>query len=443
MRILLALLALLVMGPAAAVAQHIRVSERVFLIPDRPGSTTRFEMIVNAGSSDEAEGKVIGVAHYLEHLVLVGRNAGHTDAAVRMFADGSSNGWTNDRATVFLHTLPARPEGPAADLERLFTFYAARLRDFSITEADATRERNVVLQEHDLRIQSNPTSLFYREFNRQLIPDHPSGTWTIGARETIRAMTLEDARAFHQTWYAPNNVWFVVRGDITPEVLKAMADKALADVPARPLPARVRDRQPTVEGLPPDFRMRSPDVSRPLVAVSQMVRIEEKDRIRAQGVASLLGAFANSRFSRSAFDQLVEVQRVASDDFSIWVRRIAPSTYAISLAATVGVDKTPDDLKAAMIAYINLFAVTGLPDEAHLARLKQRMLDQIRRADQPAQIHGRLVSWLADDRPPERFDQWPRTITGITLADLTALATAIGGGGRQMTAILEPGEAAP
>src|SRR5262245_21810101 len=116
---------LAIAGPAFAAEE--RVSERVFLVRDKPGTPTQFQMIVLAGCSDEADGQCKGLAHYLEHLVLVGRNPEHKDIAVRFFPDAGSNGWTNMRATVYLHSVPARDGGPKADLERLFTFYAARL----------------------------------------------------------------------------------------------------------------------------------------------------------------------------------------------------------------------------------------------------------------------------------------------------------------------------
>jgi zinc protease len=444
MRLIVAILALFLAGaPATAQAvKYQRVSDRVFLVPDRAQAGMRFEMVVNAGAFDEAEGKVTGIAHYLEHLVLVGRNAEHGDAAVRMFADGSTNGWTNDRATVYLHNVPARAEGYTAELEKLFGFYAARLKDFAITDADAARERNVVLQEHDLRTQSSPTALFYREANRRFIPDHPAGGWVVGTRESIAAMTLEEARAYHRAWYAPNNVWFVIRGDIPPERLKEIADKALAGIAEKPLPARLKDAHPALGPAPEAYRMRHPDVTRTLVVVGRMVRVAETDYLRQQATMTLLSAYLGSRFEGSGFDRLNETQRVAADDLSFYLRRVAPSTLVLSLASSVAAGRTAAELQAAMAAYIDRIGSDGVPSEEQFRRLRQRMLDQIARAHQPVQVHGRLVSWLADGRTPERFDQWAGIVGSITRQDVAALAAALAAPGKEMVATLEPDEAA-
>ena len=62
-----------------AVSQEKLISDRVFLVPDPKSTSIQFQMIVLAGSSDETNVAQFGIAHYLEHLVLVGRNAGHSE----------------------------------------------------------------------------------------------------------------------------------------------------------------------------------------------------------------------------------------------------------------------------------------------------------------------------------------------------------------------------
>ena len=71
-----------------AQAQVKRVLERVYVVEDRRLRSTSFTMVVNAGCVDEPGGVCRGLAHYLEHLILTGRNADHADSAFRMFAGG-------------------------------------------------------------------------------------------------------------------------------------------------------------------------------------------------------------------------------------------------------------------------------------------------------------------------------------------------------------------
>jgi zinc protease len=54
----------------------------------------------------------------------------------------------------------------------------------------------------------------------------------------LDAATLEDARAFFETYYAPNNAVLVVAGDFDPAAARAWIEKNFAAIPARPQPAR-------------------------------------------------------------------------------------------------------------------------------------------------------------------------------------------------------------
>jgi hypothetical protein len=107
---------------ACALAAEERISDRIYFVRDKPGTPTQFNLIVHAGCLDEPDGRCLGISHYLEHLVLTGRNPEHKDAAVRLIPDGSMNGVTTQRITRYFHSAPARADGPRADLELLFNF---------------------------------------------------------------------------------------------------------------------------------------------------------------------------------------------------------------------------------------------------------------------------------------------------------------------------------
>ncbi len=219
------LLCLLILLPAAiaATAQERIVADRVFHVPDPKSNVIQFQMIVMAGSADETNPAQLGIAHYLEHLVLVGRNEGFGEASVKFFADGNANGWTNSRATGYIHSFPAGVRDAPERLDRLFQFYAGRLTDFSISPEDAIRERNVVRQEHDWRYASSPTSGTWMEVSRFLYEGHAFADWTIGRPETIAAFTVDEARTFLRRWYRKANVWFIVTGPVSSEVVAAAA----------------------------------------------------------------------------------------------------------------------------------------------------------------------------------------------------------------------------
>ena len=62
--------------------------------------------------------------------------------------------------------------------------------------------------------------------------NHPYRRPIIGWKHEIKALTVNDLRAFYEKWYTPSNAVLVVAGDITLEKLKPMADRTYGEIPA-------------------------------------------------------------------------------------------------------------------------------------------------------------------------------------------------------------------
>ena len=425
--------------PAAAVVEE-QVGERVFLVRDKPGTPVHFQMIVQAGCGEEADGQCVGLAHYLEHLILVGRNPEHKDIAVRMFAEATSNGTTSQRATVYMHTVPVKETGAGPILEKLFSFYAARLKAFEITQADAARELNVVLQEHDQRVGSSPLRGFERRLDRELVPDHPSGQWTIGTRDSIQRLTLADAQAFHQKWYVINNVYFVIRGDIEAAELKGIAERTLAGLEAKALPARASLRQPAIPIERKDLRESSVQVKRASVIYQKMVRIQDGDRPRARAARMILVNFLRSRLPGSPHEAMVDKADVANATPSVSIGKVAANTYTLQISAEVAPDAAPQALLAAMSAYVDAMAANA-PAPAAIERLKRRFADsRVSEDEDPAAIYSRLLAWLSNRSKYAEFRSWPQHVAEVSPADIAAAVTALTGPGKVVTGVLAPAD---
>jgi zinc protease len=429
-----ALLLALALPACAAVAGEQRLGEHLFLVRDKSGTPTRFQMIVGAGCIDEAGRECRGVAHYLEHLMLLGRNAEHKEIALRVFPGGYSNGWTSRRATVYVHSMPARAEGPRADLETLFAFYAARLKNFTVSDADAERERNVVRQEHDWRVASKPFVVLARKLDRLLIPDHPVGQWVIGTAEDIDRFTFDDARAFHRTWYAINNVDFVVMADIEPAMLKAIADRALAGLGPRALPPRASLKPPALVNGRVDVVEQDGTIHRPGIIFKKLVRLADEDASTAAG--TLVTNFLTSRLPGSLYDAVVDQGRLAAGTPSVSLSRVGPKSFELTIGADAAPDVAPETLLAAVGTYVERLAPAGLPPET-LARLKTRFAESRAAADNdPQQVYNRLVTWLANRGRYEQLATWPQRVAAVTPEQVMLVLKALSGPGRVVTGIL-------
>lgn len=421
---------------------ELEVRDRVYLVRDKPGTPTQFQMIVNAGCVDEADGQCRGLAHYLEHLLLVGRNPEHKDSAVTFIPDAYANGWTNMRATAYVHGIPARPAGPKAELDFLFRFYAARLQDFNIPEAEAERERRVVRQEHDMRIGGNPFLTFARALDRKLMPDHPFGQWTIGTAEEIDKFTLAAARDLHRSWYAINNVYFIIRGDIDPADLKDLADKALAGLSPRELPKRATLQRPAALVERHDLVNQHPQIKRAGVYYKKLIHLDEQDRDTNRAARLLLGNFLTSKLPGSPHAVLVDERKLAADRPFSFIERVAPGAFRLTMGADVAPGVKPEDLREAMATYVEGLAKSGRAS-AELDRLKQRFAaDRATGDTDPIRAYNRFVTWIAGNLPPSGHVGWPARVAAVTIADVTALTAGFSGPGKIVTGIMRPAASA-
>jgi zinc protease len=336
------------------------------------------------------------------------------------------------RATAYVHSMPPREAGPKADLEQLFSFYAARLRDFAITEEDAARERSVVAQEHDWRVGSSPFRRFQRQLDRVLLPDHPSGQWTIGTRESIDRFTLAEAKAFHRDWYVLNNVYFAVKGDIDAADLRAIAERALAGLETRPLPARAAQRQPQVPTARTDLRHADPQVRRAHVTYKKLVRLEEgSEELGPRAARAILMSYLASRLPGSPHHMLAEKAQLAAGGPSVSLNRAAPRTYVLAIAADVAPEASAEALLAGISAYVDDLGKSGVAPDV-VERLQRRFAQNRASDDEdPDRVYRRLVSWLANRNVYADLQAWPGWIAAASPRDVAAIAAALAGPGNR------------
>ncbi len=415
-----------------------RVSDRLYLVPDPKAKTIDFQVVVNAGCYDEANNSCNGIAHYLEHIILIGRNSGSTDIAFRFFPDAMANGWTNNFATSYIHKVPLKGGAPEPILEKLFDFYAKRLTGFEISTKDAERERNVVQQEYDWRYGSKPESLFLLKAAALEIPQHPHDQSAAGTPADIAAFSVEAARTFHQRWYSKNNAHFIVTGNISAEKLKEIAEKALADTPGRPVPAHVWRATPNYKLETVTVSGSDKQTARTRIYMSKIYRVADADYYKTQAAQNILQSFLSSKLPESPYSVLVERETLATD-VSIAVQFRVPGVYEFDLTATLADDVTPETLMKAMTRYTDNMANLSL-SEATVIRLKKRFADGWKDGqDNAERVTSRLVQWLARDLPYDELAKIPERVSAIAVDDIRVQSLAIAAKGRVVFAILQPG----
>ncbi|MDO9224024.1 MAG: pitrilysin family protein [Caulobacter sp.] len=316
------------------------------------------------GSKDDPQGRS-GFAHLFEHLMFKATRDLPAEAFDRMTEDvgGFNNASTWDDFTNYYEVVPAN------HLQRLLWAEANRLGSLVVDEASFKSERDVVKEELRLRVLSDP----YGRFFNLVIPDasyttHPYHRPGIGSIEELDAATIDDVRAFHETYYRPDNAALIVVGNFDQARLDAWVDQYFAPMvtPARPLP-RVTAVEP-LRAAARTVTAYAPNVPLPAVAITwQGPTAADPDAAALTVLDAILSGGKSSRL----YNSLVYDQQLAQAAFSDASLNAQPGLFYVGAIMAGG--KTVEQGEAALMAEVRRLREAP-PTAAELAEARTELI---------------------------------------------------------------------
>jgi zinc protease len=217
---------------------------KVVLSRDPSAPTVTVGVYYHIGFRIEPRGRT-GFAHLFEHLMFQGSgNLGKMEFIRLVEGNGGVlNGSTRFDFTNYYQIVPAHV------LETVLWAEADRMKALAITQANLENQQGVVKNE----VRDNVLNQPYGGFPWLTMPQVANTNWYnahnfYGDLADLDAATVEDARAFFATYYAPNNAVLVVAGDFDPAVARDWIAKHFASIPARAQPARPDLSEPVQHG---------------------------------------------------------------------------------------------------------------------------------------------------------------------------------------------------
>lgn len=201
---------------------------QVILAPDHRVPTVFVDLMYHVGSKNEDAGSS-GLAHLFEHMMFEGSK----DAPGEYFnriekLQGSSNGATTQDLTEYFETVPA------GSLEHVLWLESDRLATLgdSLTQERFDNQKAVVQNEGRERMTNQPYGIVDTVLRQSLYPaEHPYAHSAIGTAHDVRRATLEDAKEFFATYYAPNNLSLTIVGDLDVAATKRWIEKYFGPIP--------------------------------------------------------------------------------------------------------------------------------------------------------------------------------------------------------------------
>ena len=391
----------------------------VVVIEDHRAPVAVHMLWYRSGSADEPLGQS-GVAHFLEHLLF---KATDTLESGEFSATVARNGGEDNAFTSYDYT--AYYQRIAADrLDLMMQMEADRMRNIRLTEEDITTERQVILEERAQRTDNNPHSLFGEQMNAAQYLNHRYGVPIIGWRNEMETLDREDALSFYKSHYAPNNAILIVAGDVTPDEVRALAEKHYSPIPAEPtLPPRFRAEEPVQNAerrvIYRDPRVAQPYVSRSYLAPERDAGAQEKAAALTV-LAEILGGGQTSVLSEKLqFDTQTAIYTGAFYSGTALDR----TTFDLVVVPSEGI--TLEVAEAAMDKVLADFLTEGVnPEQLDRIKMQLRAAEIYARDDVEAAAnrYGRALTsglTIAD------VQAWPDVLQTVTAEDVRAAAREV------------------
>ncbi|MGR3712688.1 MAG: M16 family metallopeptidase [Shimia sp.] len=392
---------------------------QVVVVEDHRAPVVMHMVWYKAGSADEQPG-VSGIAHFLEHLLFKSTDnleSGEFSSTVAANG-GRDNAFTSYDMTAYHQRI-------ASDrLELMMSMESDRMVNLRLQEDEVATEREVIIEERNQRVENSPSALFREQLNAAQYQNHRYGVPIIGWRHEMEALSLEDARAFYDTYYAPNNAILLVAGDVDPDEVKALAEQYYGVIPANPdLPERARTIEPP-QISPRRLVYNDPRVAQPYVTRSYLAPErnpgDQETAAALTLLAEILGGGQTSVLSQKLQFEERKVVYAAS-----WYNGTSLDQTTFDLVAVpvpgVSIQEAEDAMDAVMAEFIE----TGV-DEAQLERIKMQLrASQIYERDNVSSLANRYGRALTAGLEIADIQAWPDVLQAVTGDDIIAAAKQV------------------
>ena len=438
------LICLCIASPFAALADD-NVTEffldnglHVVVIEDHRAPAVVHMMWYRIGAADEPTGQS-GIAHFVEHLMF---KATETLATGEFSEIVEANGGTDNAFTSWDYT--GYFQRVAADrLDLMMQMEADRMTGLVFDADEVRTERAVILEERAQRTDSSPGALFNEQMRAAMFLNHPYGRPIIGWRHEMENLSLDDAQAFYETHYAPNNAILIVAGDITPDDVQRMAQNHYGPIaPSAVSHNRTRPQEPPHNA----FRRvtyEDAQVARPYVAVSYLAPSRETG---AQDEAAALRLLAEL-LGGSGQTSLLATTLQISQERSLFTAAYYDATNLDSSTFTLINMPVPGQslpqAEADLHRVIAEFLENGV-DQAQFDRVQfQVHAAQIYARDSARGLAQEYGAALTTGLTVQDVQTWPDIIAATTPDDVMAAARRLFDGTHTVTGYLTRPDAPP
>jgi zinc protease len=197
---------------------------------DRSAPVASVQAWCATGSVNEDEHLGAGLSHILEHMLFKGTKTRSTNAIAQAIQDvgGYINAYTSFDRTVFWIDVPKAGVATALDV------LADAMMNSTLPPSEYAKEQEVIRREFAMN-RDDPDRMAGLLLFATAYQKHPYRLPVIGEMEIYNQLTQEQVMQYYKTRYVPNNLTFVVVGDVDAEKVREQLAKFFEAYPEKSL----------------------------------------------------------------------------------------------------------------------------------------------------------------------------------------------------------------
>lgn len=388
----------------------------VVVIPDHRAPVVTHMIWYRNGSADDPLRKS-GIAHFLEHLMFKGTKkhpkGAFSDAVAEL--GGQENAFTSYDFTAYYQRVPKE------HLPVVMEFESDRMTNLVLTDEVVAPEREVVLEERRMRTDNDPGQKLSEAVNAALYSHHPYGKPIIGWNHEIETLNREDALAYYQRFYTPENAILIIAGDVEKDHVRKLAEKTYGQIKARgeaPKRERALEPEPCAHRLVSleDEKVEQPMVQQ-LYLVPSYATAKPGEGEALEVLAFILGGGPTSALYKTL---VVDTQMAVAAGAYYMGQSLDDTRFY--LYGIPGPEADIEELEFAMIDVIDKIVAQGIEPDV-LARAKTRLIaDTIYAQDSQTSLARNFGISITTGLSVEDVRGWPDRIDAVTVEDVRAAA---------------------
>jgi zinc protease len=387
---------------------------KVYALRDTSTANVTVQMLYDVGAKDDPAGRS-GFAHLFEHILSrVTRNIPHGELSrlVEEEAGGTRNASTSPDTTSYYETVPA------SQLEAMIWAHAERMGRSVLDQSVFDAERNIVKEEMRQRVLATP----YGRLQRYILfentfPTHPYARSGIGTMGDLDAASLDDARAFHENFYRPDNATLIISGNFDPALLNRWVDGHLGPIakPSRPILRFNATVTPPTE--PRTLMAYGPNVPLPALVYSwQRPKADHPDSAAFEVLTQVMSGGQSSRLYQS----IVYEKQIATSANAINYGLEDAGLFAVFSLLASGRDMA--DLDAALTAEIARLRNTPVSNAELREAITEYVSGQLFDRETPSGRASALGSGIVNAGDPRWSDRMLAAVQKVTAQDVQRVA---------------------